>query len=226
MDEVDFVGAGWSYPLGTDPSGRVALVTREREIEQSIRLILGTSIGERPMRPDFGCRIHDHVFGPANSATAGQIAYDVRDALERWETRIDVTDVVVSFDRISEGRIYIDIGYSARGLNDPRNLVFPFYVIPDEGDRGRPDDRRHRVRQPGPRHDRAVGPGRVHVLPTRHAVIDVGDQPRPDRRSVTCSPPRIWTTDVSRTWSTTPRDWSSSGARPGPTTTCRTPESP
>jgi len=116
----------------------VALVTREREIEQSIRLILGTSIGERPMRPDFGCRIHDHVFGPANSATAGQIAYDVRDALERWETRIDVTDVVVSFDRISEGRIYIDIGYSARGLNDPRNLVFPFYVIPDEGDRGRP----------------------------------------------------------------------------------------
>ena len=93
MYEVDFIGAGWSYPLGADPSGRVALVTREREIEQSIRLILGTSIGERPMRPDFGCRIHDHVFGPANSATAGQIAYDVRDALERWETRIDINEV-------------------------------------------------------------------------------------------------------------------------------------
>src|SRR5690242_21418432 len=70
MYDVDFIGAGWSYPLGTDASGRVSLVTREREIEQSIRLILGTAIGERPMRPDFGCRIHDHVFGPANSATA------------------------------------------------------------------------------------------------------------------------------------------------------------
>jgi phage baseplate assembly protein W len=138
MDEVDFIGAGWSYPLGADPTGRVALVTREREIEQSIRLILGTSIGERPMRPDFGCRIHDHVFGPANSATAGQIAYDVREALERWEPRIDVNDVVVSFDQISDGRVHIDIGYSARGLNDPRNLVFPFYVIPDEGDPSRP----------------------------------------------------------------------------------------
>jgi phage baseplate assembly protein W len=138
MYEVDFIGAGWSYPLGADPSGRVALVTSEREIEQSIRLILGTSLGERPMRPDFGCRIHDHVFGPANSATAGQIAYDVRDALERWETRIDITDVLVSFDRISEGRVSIDIGYSVRGLNDPRNLVFPFYVIPEEGDPSHP----------------------------------------------------------------------------------------
>ncbi|HET9648065.1 MAG TPA: GPW/gp25 family protein [Microlunatus sp.] len=132
MDEVDFIGAGWSYPLGTDASGRVSLVTREREIEQSIRLILGTAIGERPMRPDFGCRIHDHVFGPANSATAGQIAFDVREALERWETRIDITHVNVSFDRISEGVLYVDIGYAIRGLNDPRNLVFPFYAIPDD----------------------------------------------------------------------------------------------
>ncbi len=132
MDEVDFIGAGWSYPLGADPTGRVALVTREREIEQSIRLILGTSIGERPMRPDFGCRIHDHVFGPANSATAGQIAYDVREALERWEPRIEIVDIRVDFDDIDAGRLSVDVGYEIRGLNDPRNLVFPFYVIPDE----------------------------------------------------------------------------------------------
>jgi phage baseplate assembly protein W len=134
MYEVDFIGAGWSYPLGADASGRIALVTREREIEQSIRLILGTAIGERPMRPDFGCRIHDHVFGPANSATAGQIAYDVREALERWEARIDITEVRVSFDRINDGVLYVDVGYALRGLNDPRNLVFPFYVIPDESE--------------------------------------------------------------------------------------------
>ena len=60
---IDFIGAGWSFPLGTDATGGVALVTREREIEQAIRLILGTACGERPMRPEFGCRIHDHVFG-------------------------------------------------------------------------------------------------------------------------------------------------------------------
>ncbi len=55
----EFIGAGWAFPLRTDATGGIALVTREREIEQSILLILGTAPGERPMRPEFGCRIHD-----------------------------------------------------------------------------------------------------------------------------------------------------------------------
>lgn len=131
-DEVDFVGAGWAYPLGTDATGGVALVAREREVEQSIRLILGTACGERPMRPEFGCRIHDHVFGPATSATAGQVAYDVRQALERWEPRIEVLDVGVGFDAIASGVLHVGVAYTLRGLNDPRNLVYPFYVIPEE----------------------------------------------------------------------------------------------
>jgi phage baseplate assembly protein W len=131
ISDVDFVGAGWAYPLATDATGGMALVTREREIEQAIRLILGTACGERPMRPEFGCHIHDHVFGPATSATAGQIAYDVREALDRWEPRVEVRDVKVSFDAIEQGALYIDIAYVIRGLNDPRNLVFPFYTIPD-----------------------------------------------------------------------------------------------
>jgi uncharacterized protein len=129
--DPDFIGAGWSFPLGTDATGGIALVSREREIDQAVRLILGTARGERPMRPEFGCRIHDHVFGPANGATAGQIAYDVREALERWEPRIEVTEVGVAFDHIDSGRLLVDIGYVITGTNDPRNLVFPFYVIPD-----------------------------------------------------------------------------------------------
>ena len=127
----DFIGAGWAFPPTTDATGGIALVTREREVEQAIRLILGTARGERPMRPEFGCRIHDHVFGPANGATAGQIAYDVREALERWEPRIDVREVGVAFDRIEAGTLYVDVSYEIVGSNDPRNLVFPFYVIPD-----------------------------------------------------------------------------------------------
>jgi phage baseplate assembly protein W len=127
----DFIGAGWAFPVTTDATGGVALVVREREVEQSIRIILGTARGERPMRPEFGCRIHDHVFGPANGATAGQIAYDVREALERWEPRIVVREVGVSFDQIASGKLYVDVAYVIADSNDPRNLVFPFYVIPD-----------------------------------------------------------------------------------------------
>ncbi len=138
---IDFIGAGWSFPLGTDATGGVALVTREREIEQAIRLILSTACGERPMRPEFGCHIHDHVFAPGNAATAGQIAYDVRRALERWEPRIEVLDVGVGFDEMETGTLYVDITYEILGLNDPRNLVFPFYVIP-EHESALPDNNR------------------------------------------------------------------------------------
>jgi len=128
----DFIGAGWAFPLATDATGGIALVAREREIEEAIRLILTTAPGERPMRPEFGCRVHDHVFAPINASTAGAIAQDVRYALEQWEPRIDLRDVLVSFDRAEAGTLYIDIRYAVGSSNDPRNLVFPFYMIPAE----------------------------------------------------------------------------------------------
>jgi phage baseplate assembly protein W len=130
-----FVGAGLAFPLRVDATGSLALVERERELEESIRLILGTSPGERPMRPEFGCKIHDFVFAPADASTAGLIAYEVRAALARWEPRIDVVDVDVAPDPIDGGLLWIDLRYTIRHANDPRNLVFPFYVIPDEGAR-------------------------------------------------------------------------------------------
>ncbi|WP_410597520.1 GPW/gp25 family protein [Amycolatopsis sp. lyj-23] len=127
---MDFLGRGLAFPLHTDATGSIALVGGEREVVESIRLILATSPGERPMRPEFGCAVHDLVFAPADAATAGQIAYEVRVALERWEPRITLDDVVVGFDEADRGTLLIDIRYRLRGTNDPRNLVFPFYVIP------------------------------------------------------------------------------------------------
>ncbi|MFF5336437.1 GPW/gp25 family protein [Streptomyces sp. NPDC013181] len=135
-----FIGAGWAFPPRTDATGSIALVRGERELEESIRLILATSPGERPMRPEFGCAVNDYVFAPADAGTAGQLAYEVRLALERWEPRIEVADVTVRFDAADNGVLYIDIGYTVRGSNDPRNLVFPFYVIPQHGPDTSPDD--------------------------------------------------------------------------------------
>jgi hypothetical protein len=132
----EFVGAGWGFPLRTDPTGRISLVQGTREVEESIRLILATAPGERPMRPQFGCAVHDFVFAPADAATAGDIAFAVRVALERWEPRIELNDVVVRFDAVESGLLYVDIAYSVLGTNDPRNLVFPFYVIPRHDEAG------------------------------------------------------------------------------------------
>jgi len=127
-----FIGAGWAFPLRIDATGAIALVTREREIRESIGLILGTTPGERAMRPEFGCAIADQVFAGADATTAGRIAYEVRRALDRWEPRVDVVEVGISFDGGDSGTIYIDVRYAIRGTNDPRNLVFPFYLIPVE----------------------------------------------------------------------------------------------
>ncbi len=128
----EFVGRGWAFPLRTESNGSMALVSDNREIEEAIRLVLATSPGERAMRPEFGCRIHDYVFAPVGASTAGALEYEVRDSLERWEPRISVEDVRILFDSDDQSTVYIDIDYVVGDINDPRNLVFPFYTIPAE----------------------------------------------------------------------------------------------
>jgi len=128
----EFIGAGLAFPMRTDATGGIALVSSDRELQEAIRIILGTAPGERPMRPQFGCGIHNYVFAPANAATSGQLGHEVREALDRWEPRIDVTDVDVTIDPYEPATFYIDVRYTVRATNDPKNLVFPFYAIPME----------------------------------------------------------------------------------------------
>ena len=136
-----FVGTGWAWPVETDATGTIALVSGATEIEQAMYLVLATAPGERPMRPDFGCAIHDFVFAPADATTAGLIAFEVRAALDRWEPRIEVQEVRVDFSAADEGTLHIQIGYRIRGSYDPRNLVFPFYVIPSTEGADQPGSR-------------------------------------------------------------------------------------
>jgi len=128
----DFIGRGLRFPLGTDASGNIALNGDDRELEQAIRLILSTAPGERPMRPRFGCGIHQFVFAPADATTAGRISVEVKRALAFWEPRIEVKSVDVSVDEYARNTLYINIVYEKKGSYDPRNLVFPFYLIPEE----------------------------------------------------------------------------------------------
>jgi phage baseplate assembly protein W len=132
MSGADFVGQGWSWPAGVGHRGGIALVSGDAELGQAIRLILGTALGERPMRPEFGCGIHDLVFDPSDSTLAGLVAHEVRASLLRWEPRVDVDDVQVTFDPDRPGLALIDVSYLVRTTNDRRNLVVPFYSIPEE----------------------------------------------------------------------------------------------
>jgi hypothetical protein len=130
-----YVGRGLPFPMRVDDQGSIALESGPADIEKAMRVILATAIGERPMRPAFGCRIWDLLFEPINANTLGLMEHAVREAMSRWEPRAEVTDVTVSpADR--QGAVDIHIEYTIRSTNDRRNLVHPFYLIPGEDDEG------------------------------------------------------------------------------------------
>jgi phage baseplate assembly protein W len=123
-----FMGRGWAFPVRIRPdSGEVDTALNEADIQQSIRIILGTSKGERVMRPDFGCGIHDLVFAAVDMATVTQIRQDVTEALRTYEARIEVTGVVVDLAALPLGRLEVAIDYRVRTTNQPGNYVYPFY---------------------------------------------------------------------------------------------------
>lgn len=128
----DFVGSGWSFPVTTDVRGRISLSHRERDIEEAMAMILLTPKGQRVMRPEFGCEIHDLVFAPNDATTAGLAASYVQDALRMWEPRITVLQVEADADPDHDDRLLIQIRYEIKATHDERALVFPFYRIPGE----------------------------------------------------------------------------------------------
>lgn len=124
----DFLGVGWAFPVEMSPERQVQLAEHETSIRQSIRIILETAPGERVMRPDFGCGIHEKVFAANSATTQGAVADDVREALRTWEPRIDVLNVEVTAG-LSEGELLlINIDYKVRSTDSRINMVYPFYL--------------------------------------------------------------------------------------------------
>lgn len=133
-DAADFIGRGILFPMGVDGSGGLATSTGGESIDAALRMVLTTAPGERVMRPQFGCRIWDLLFEPVNANTIGLMAEAVREAVGQWEPRVDLEDVIVEPDPKSSAVVHIRLVYRVRTTNDRRNLVYPFYVIPREGE--------------------------------------------------------------------------------------------
>jgi Bacteriophage baseplate protein W len=126
-----FLGVGWGFPVkvraeGKDV-GKIQLAEYEDSVLQSILIILGTAKGERAMRPDFGCGIYDLVFEVTSATTAGRVAQSVREALLKFEPRVDVLDIQALPQNNGEV-LLISIDYEVRATNNVFNLVYPFYL--------------------------------------------------------------------------------------------------
>lgn len=129
----EFLGTGWEFPVGTDHTGDVAVSSGEQDIEEAIRIILGTAKGERVMRPDFGCDIHDHVYATVTPATLNMIESSVREALVRWEPRIDIERIDARAADAEPNKVLIEIEYYVRTTNSLSNMVYPFYLTEGDG---------------------------------------------------------------------------------------------
>lgn len=128
------IGRGWRFPVAVDATGGIAISSHAQEIEEAIAIIIGTSPGERVMRPAFGCRVHELVFAPNNPETIGLARRYVEEALGMWEPRISVESVDVATDYTDPEavRLNITVTYTIRSTKDRRSLVYPFYLIEPE----------------------------------------------------------------------------------------------
>ncbi len=131
---IHLIGKGWAFPVGVDGRGGIALAVDTTDIDQAIITILSTGLGQRVMRPDFGCKIHDLAFAPINAQTLGLVQRYVEEAIGWWEPRVDVVDIEVTTDPSMRavGKLIINIRYRVKATQDTRSLVYPFYLINEE----------------------------------------------------------------------------------------------
>src|SRR5215472_9307278 len=115
---ADFLGKGWRYPVGLDRDARIQMSRGEESIRDSIWIILATAPGERVMRADFGCGIHDLAFALNDADTRGRVKELVFQALIRWEPRIDVLDVDIEVKGHLDEQLLINIHYRVRSTNN------------------------------------------------------------------------------------------------------------
>ena len=123
-----FLGTGWRFPLIPDENGKLAYSSGDDNVEQSLRILLQTSLGERVMRFEFGCRASEMVFAPGGHRYLRMLETSVEEAIRDWEPRIDVLEIRAESVPAESERVDVFVAYRIRASNTKANLVFPFYL--------------------------------------------------------------------------------------------------
>ncbi|NML21660.1 GPW/gp25 family protein [Pseudoflavitalea sp. G-6-1-2] len=127
-----FLGTGWAFPPEFSiEAGSVEMVSAVQDINQSLNILLSTSLGERVMQPKYGCNLQDYLFEPMNATIRGYIKELVTNAILYYEPRIIADKIEItaadSFDLI-EGRFTILVEYTIPGTNSRFNYVYDYYL--------------------------------------------------------------------------------------------------
>jgi uncharacterized protein len=123
----EHLGTGISFPVQVSSQGTIQLSPGKTSVDESIKIILRTHLGERVYRPNFGCRLSELAFAPLNTETLMQIRLYVQEALEQWEPRINLESVVTEPDPV-RGKVDVVINYQIKKTYEAKSFVFPFYL--------------------------------------------------------------------------------------------------
>ncbi len=128
--EKSFLGRGWAFPPNFSPKTfQNSMVEAEKDIQQSLMILLGTAPGERIIHPEFGCGINKLIYEPISNSLFTKIKDLIEQAILMFESRIKLNDVNVEFNPKIDGVIYITLDYTIRAINTRQNLVYPFYRL-------------------------------------------------------------------------------------------------
>lgn len=127
--EKSFLGIGWCFPPTFDKDrSDVEMVTKEEDIKQSLHIYFNTKLGERMMRQEYGCIIHEHLFDRLDRSILDVLTFELKQNIGNIEPRIKVNDIQIKPNKLEDGFIEINILYTVISTNVRDNIVFPFYL--------------------------------------------------------------------------------------------------
>lgn len=130
MELKSFLGTGWKFPPSFSPeTKKVMLSSDEIDIAESLHILLSTQLGERLMRPEYGCNLRKFIFERQDTAFITGLNKTIGQAILNYEARIDFIDAKVITRNDADGIIHIEINYRIIITNTRHNMVFPFYLL-------------------------------------------------------------------------------------------------
>lgn len=126
-------GVGWAFPFQFNENGRVKITADQsdgntsdvgqlKHLRGAISQIIGVAWGERFMRGDYGCGVHEVVFDPNDESLVANVLYYVGEAVDTWDQRVEAQDI----DAIQEeGVLKAIIEFMVKKTNEINSLVLP-----------------------------------------------------------------------------------------------------
>ncbi len=125
-----FLGTGWAFPPSFSRRNySTVMVSGEKDIKESLKILFSTILGERIMLPEYGACLVPMVFENIDSSIIGRIKRMITTAVLYYEPRIKLEELDVTPDDVLEGKLLVSLVFMIKQTNCRSNMVFPFYII-------------------------------------------------------------------------------------------------